>query len=190
MNMTNKEKKLHEYITRLLKTQGYKTYAKLFSNFDLNLTNNPEVIAFMEPGKGRIVVNETLDENTINDESSVKEKDRGLARVISFMNTEHFCIDVFTFEPVNPYANKYNEQKLIDIVFNPPIIIENQVPSQFPFSLINYSSLTHKKNNIELLKPFSLYNIFPDDHHTLMKISLDYYNDVYSSHLFNIYELK
>ena len=134
--------------------------------------------------------NETLDENTINDESSVKEKDRGLARVISFMNTEHFCIDVFTFEPVNPYAKKYSEQKLIDIVFNPPIIIENQVPSQFPFSLINYSSLTHKKNNIELLKPFSLYNIFPDDNHTLMKISLDYYNDVYSSHLFNIYELK
>ena len=66
MNMTNKEKKLHEYITRLLKTQGSKTYARLFSNFDLNLTNNPEVIAFMEPGKGRIVVNETLDEKQIS----------------------------------------------------------------------------------------------------------------------------
>lgn len=64
--MTNKEKALHEHIRRLLKTQGYKTYAQLFSHFDLNLTSSPEVIAYMEPGRGRIVINQGLDEKQIS----------------------------------------------------------------------------------------------------------------------------
>lgn len=51
---------------RNLSEQGYPTYAKLLNEFDLNLTENPNVIAFMEPAKGRIVVNRGLEESQVS----------------------------------------------------------------------------------------------------------------------------
>ena len=50
----------------LLSEQGYPTYAKLLNEFDLNLTENPAVVAFMEPAKGRIVVNRGLEETQVS----------------------------------------------------------------------------------------------------------------------------
>lgn len=66
MSMTNFEKRCKEYAIKYLKTQGYPTYAKLLRDFDLNLTEDPNVVAYMEPGKGRIVVNKTLDVGQIS----------------------------------------------------------------------------------------------------------------------------
>ena len=49
-----------------LSKEGYPTYAKLLNEFDLNLTNNPSTVAFIEPAKGRIVVNRGLDEDQVS----------------------------------------------------------------------------------------------------------------------------
>lgn len=66
MSMTREEKFAKQLIMRNLSEQGYPTYAKLLNEFDLNLTENPNVIAFMEPAKGRIVVNRGLEESQVS----------------------------------------------------------------------------------------------------------------------------
>ncbi len=63
MSMTREEKETKAFIREKLAKSGYPTYAKLLSYFDLNLTNNPKYIAFLQPEKGRIVVNRGLDED-------------------------------------------------------------------------------------------------------------------------------
>lgn len=63
MSMTREEKAAKHYLSRLLASDGYPTYAKIFSNFDLHLTNDPGVIAYMEPNKGIITINRGLDEH-------------------------------------------------------------------------------------------------------------------------------
>lgn len=65
MSMTREEKAAKYWISRVLSSNGYPTYAKIFSNFDFNFTNDPGVVAYMEPKKGRIVANRGLDENQI-----------------------------------------------------------------------------------------------------------------------------
>lgn len=65
MAMTKEEKFAKELIRRDLKRQGYSTYSKILGEYDLNLTNNPTVIGFMEPAKGRIVVNRGLEESQV-----------------------------------------------------------------------------------------------------------------------------
>lgn len=60
MAMTKAEARGKIQIARKLAEQGYPTYAKIFDEFDLNITEDPGVIAYMEPGKGRIVVNKNL----------------------------------------------------------------------------------------------------------------------------------
>ena len=60
MAMTRAEARGKVEIARKLAQQGYPTYAKIFDEFDLNITEDPSVIAYMEPGKGRIVVNKNL----------------------------------------------------------------------------------------------------------------------------------
>lgn len=66
MSMTREEKFAKQLIMHNLSEQGYPTYAKLLNEFDLNLTENPNVIAFMEPAKGRIVVNRGLEESQVS----------------------------------------------------------------------------------------------------------------------------
>lgn len=66
MSMTREEKFAKEYIINKLSRQGYPTYAKLLNDFDINLTNNDDVIAFMEPSKGRIVINRGLDDDQVS----------------------------------------------------------------------------------------------------------------------------
>lgn len=66
MAMTKAEARGKVQIARKLAQQGYPTYAKIFDEFDLNITEDPEVIAYMEPGKGRIVVNKNLNLDAIS----------------------------------------------------------------------------------------------------------------------------
>ena len=59
-NMTRQEKKTKETIYQYLRTQGYVSYAKIFSKFDLNFyipPNGDVFIAAMLPGQYRILVN-------------------------------------------------------------------------------------------------------------------------------------
>lgn len=58
--MTKRDQLAKQEILKILAEEGYVTYAKLFDLFDLNLTKDPEVVGYMEPGKARIVVNENL----------------------------------------------------------------------------------------------------------------------------------
>lgn len=66
MSMTKEEKFAKELIQKNLSKEGYPTYARLLGYFDLNLTDRPGVIAYMEPSKGRIVVNRGLDEDQVS----------------------------------------------------------------------------------------------------------------------------
>ena len=58
--MTKLEQTAKRQIIRVLQENGYPTYAKLASLFDINLTADPGVVGFMEPGKARIVLNKDL----------------------------------------------------------------------------------------------------------------------------------
>ena len=66
MAMTRKEQLAKEQIIRILQTTGYPTYASLLDLFHVNLTEDPNVVAYMEPGKGRIVLNSGLDINQVS----------------------------------------------------------------------------------------------------------------------------
>lgn len=68
MAMTKKELAAKTQILDTLGAQGYPTYAKLLDKFDVNLTADPQVIAYMEPGRARIVLNQNL---TINQVSTI-----------------------------------------------------------------------------------------------------------------------
>lgn len=65
MSMTREEKIAKNYLMRVLSSDGYPTYAKIFQKFDFNFTNDPEVVAYLEPAKGVIVANRGLDEHQI-----------------------------------------------------------------------------------------------------------------------------
>lgn len=58
--MTARDEAAKEQIIRKLRSEGYPTYARLFDLFDLNLTDNPNVVGYMLPGKAKIVLNENL----------------------------------------------------------------------------------------------------------------------------------
>ena len=49
-----------QQIIKILREQGYPRYAKLVSLFDIYLTDDPNVIGYMVPGKAKIVLNEGL----------------------------------------------------------------------------------------------------------------------------------
>lgn len=66
MAMTKLEKSAKEQVIEILQEQGYPTYARLFNLFDLNLTEDPGVIGYMEPGKARIVLNSGLSINQVS----------------------------------------------------------------------------------------------------------------------------
>lgn len=47
-------------IIKILRQEGYPTYAWLLEPFDVYLTDDPEVVGYMVPGKAKIVLNENL----------------------------------------------------------------------------------------------------------------------------------
>ena len=54
------EKKAKSQIMDFLAKQGYPRYATLLSNFDVNLTADPDTVAYVENDRARIVVNKNL----------------------------------------------------------------------------------------------------------------------------------
>ena len=66
MSMTMEEMRARNQIMRLLNSQGYNPYAKLLGLFELNLTNDPDVLGFMEPGEGRIVLRRGLEDKAVS----------------------------------------------------------------------------------------------------------------------------
>lgn len=61
MAMTRREFVGKDQIRRKLSEQGYPTYSNLIKDFEIHLTKDPNVIGYMEPGKGIICINENLD---------------------------------------------------------------------------------------------------------------------------------
>lgn len=61
MAVTREEYLAKKQIMDKLAKEGYPTYAQLLDLFDLNLTNDPNVVGFMVPNKGVIVLNRNLD---------------------------------------------------------------------------------------------------------------------------------
>lgn len=59
--MTKRERLAKSQVMNILGKQGYATYARLLQLFDLHLTKDPDVIAYMIPNKAIIVINEGLD---------------------------------------------------------------------------------------------------------------------------------
>ena len=61
MSMTKLERQAKEEVLNILREEGYPTYARLLNMFEVNLTSDPNVVGYMEPSKGRIVLNKGLD---------------------------------------------------------------------------------------------------------------------------------
>lgn len=61
MGMTNFERMARKKIQQILKAQHYPRYAKLLGEFDLNITNNPDVTACIQYDRGRIIINGMFD---------------------------------------------------------------------------------------------------------------------------------
>ena len=61
MAMTKREQQAKSQVMSILGKQGYPTYAELLSLFDMHLTKDPNVVAYMVPNKAIIVINEWLD---------------------------------------------------------------------------------------------------------------------------------
>lgn len=61
MAMTKRERLGKQEIYKKMASTGYPTYANLFSLFDLHLTEDPGVVAYMVPEKAEITINENLD---------------------------------------------------------------------------------------------------------------------------------
>ncbi len=61
MGMTKEERNGKAYIERLLKKQGYPTYAKIFDKFEFHFTSDPSHIAYLSPKTGEIVINREVD---------------------------------------------------------------------------------------------------------------------------------
>lgn len=59
--MTKRERLAKSQVMNILGKQGYATYAELLSLFDMHLTKDPDVVAYMIPNKAIIVINEGLD---------------------------------------------------------------------------------------------------------------------------------
>lgn len=59
--MTKREQQAKSQVMNILGKQGYSTYARLLQLFDLHLTKDPGVVAYMIPNKAIIVINEGLD---------------------------------------------------------------------------------------------------------------------------------
>ena len=57
MQMSSLDRAAKNKLIKLLKTNGYKTYSKLLEKFDVNMTDDPSVIAYMKPGEALIVIN-------------------------------------------------------------------------------------------------------------------------------------
>ena len=53
-------------IMKILREQGYPTYAKLVSYFDIYLTDDPKVVGYMIPDKAKIVLNAGLSINQVS----------------------------------------------------------------------------------------------------------------------------
>ena len=66
MAMTQLEYSAKKWIQNLLSTQGYPSYAALLDPFDFNLTKDPNIVAYIQPSKARIVVNSDLDDQQIS----------------------------------------------------------------------------------------------------------------------------
>lgn len=54
------ERRAKDQIMRFLSEQGYPRYAKLLSFFDVNLTSDPNIVAYVENDRARIVLNKNL----------------------------------------------------------------------------------------------------------------------------------
>lgn len=61
MNMTQEERKAKGYLIRLLRTNGYPTYAKILDRFDFHYTSDPNAVAYMIPNKAVVVMNRGVD---------------------------------------------------------------------------------------------------------------------------------
>lgn len=63
---TVKRNDAKDQIMDILSQQGYPTYAKLLNLFDVYLTDDPEVIGYMIPGKAKIVLNGGLNTDQVS----------------------------------------------------------------------------------------------------------------------------
>ncbi len=53
-------------IIQILRDEGYATYAKLTEYFDIYLTDDPNVVGYMLPGKAKIVLNKNLNTDQVS----------------------------------------------------------------------------------------------------------------------------
>lgn len=62
MAMTRQEKLMKYWLMKRLISEGYVTYAKILKEFDIRCDDDPNVAAYMIPGKGIIAISPNVDD--------------------------------------------------------------------------------------------------------------------------------
>lgn len=109
-------------IIKLLNEEGYPTYAKLFSKFRLHLTADPDVVGYMIPDKGEMVLNKTLRENQISlivRHEILHEYLQHTPRILKKLGATSYNInDYFDGRTDDSTGHTYSLQDLKDIDYN------------------------------------------------------------------------
>lgn len=109
-------------VIHLLNEEGYPTYAKLFRKFRLHLTADPDVVGYMIPDKGEIVLNRTLRENQISlivRHEILHEYLQHSARILQKLGATSYNInDYFDGREDEETGHKYSLQDLKDINYD------------------------------------------------------------------------
>ena len=66
MGMTKREYAIKDMIFHILLSQGYKTYARLFDLFDINLTDRPNFVAAVDINRARILLKNGIQKDDLS----------------------------------------------------------------------------------------------------------------------------
>ena len=117
--MTLYEKRAKRLLKTLLMEQQYGTYAKIFNEFELNLTSDPNVVGYMEPDKGRIVLNSGLDMDqisTIVRHEILHEYLQHTKRLLKKLNAP--SLNIYDYKNRKESPDDLSVNDLIDIGYN------------------------------------------------------------------------
>ena len=158
-------------LIRLLRSQGYATYAKLLEKFDVYLTDDPHTIGYMVPGEAMIVLNKCLNRNQVSviiRHEILHEYLKHAARKADWLDKnpnyreidDHNLTNIAAdFEISNRAYTDADKSQIRAIVMNDEILSGLVTEDQFPgWENMTFEEMLHKlfeqrKKDYDQLKP-------------------------------------
>lgn len=158
-------------LIRLLRSQGYATYAKLLEMFDVYLTDDPNTIGYMVPGEALIVLNKRLNRNQVSviiRHEILHEYLKHAARKAAWLDKnpnyreidDHNLTNIAAdFEISNRAYTDADKSQIRAIIMNDEILSGLVTEDQFPgWENMTFEEMLHKlfekrKKDYESLKP-------------------------------------